>query len=355
MIDAFYTPEHLANFMVEKTTIKLPKIIGDFAAGDGMLLKCAQKRWPNSKVIATDISKNAIQLLSKNNPLWITGKCDFLNRQSYQRCLPLKTVKGKCSLILLNPPFSCKAWNKYNISLGEVEYKCSKAMAFVINSLEYLSRQGELVAILPAGAIDASKDEKVWRHIQSEYCVKVIGTNGHNTFKGCSPKTRVIKIMKGRGHCEATLNNSDSEQSHKKIKKVNIFRGHVSVCDLVTVKHKNSVLFIHSTNLQNKKVIPDLNKVSEKKYQTIKGPAILLPRVGKPKQSKLSLYLSKDNIVLSDCIIALICDSSNHAQVLYKRLVDNWELLKSHYGGTCAPYITVEKLRKVLMMLNISI
>jgi hypothetical protein len=355
MIDAYYTPEHLANVMIEKAVIKSPKIIGDFAVGDGMLLNCAQKKWPRSKIVATDISKKAIQLLKKNNPSWMTGECDFLDRRSYQRCPSLKTVKGKCSLILLNPPFSCKVWENYIVSIAGVEYKCSKAMAFLINSLEYLSGQGELIAILPAGAIDASKDEDVWRYIHSDYCVTIIGTNGHNTFKGCSPKTKIVRITKGQRNCDAATDSPNSVQVYKNIKKVDIFRGRVSVCDVVTANRKNSALFIHSTHLQNKKIVGTPNKVSAKKYETIKGPAILLPRVGKPKQSKLSFYLGKENIVLSDCVIALICDSNNHAQVVYKQLFNNWTLLKDQYGGTCAPYITIEKLRKALMILNISV
>jgi Fe-S-cluster containining protein len=353
MIDAYYTPKHLAEFMISNASVKSPKIICDFAVGDGVLLNCAQEKWPESKIIATDISKKAIQVVKRNYSSWLTGRCDFLNSLSYKRCSVLKKVMRKCSLILLNPPFSCRAWESYIVMLGDIECKCSKAIAFLINSLEYLSSRGELIAILPAGAIDASKDEKAWEYIHSNYCVEVIGTNGHNTFKGCSPKTTIVKIKRGTDKHIANKRSQDNLIGVKKIKKVEIYRGRISVDKMNIAGRKRSFLFVHTTNLHNKKIQGTFNKVYAKDYETIKGPAVLLPRVGKTEKSKISLYLDKDCIALSDCVMALVCDSNNHAQMVYKRLSNNWNIFKKHYGGTCAPYITIEKLKNALMILNV--
>ena len=106
MIDAFYTPSHLAELMVSHVQYHEPKVIADFAAGDGELLLTAHRRWPHASIIATDLDKRSIRIIRHRNPVWSVGCCDFLNERSRIRCSPLRDMIGTVSLVLLNPPFS---------------------------------------------------------------------------------------------------------------------------------------------------------------------------------------------------------------------------------------------------------
>src|SRR5688500_2052184 len=107
MNDQFFTPSEIATRLVAPFRRSSEKCIADFAAGDGELLRAAGLKWPRAKIIASDIDEVTVRSLKKDFPRWAIGKCDFLNERSRQRCNPISSVKGKITLLLLNPPFSC--------------------------------------------------------------------------------------------------------------------------------------------------------------------------------------------------------------------------------------------------------
>jgi len=80
-----------------------------------------------------------------------------------------------------------------------------------------------------------------------------------------------------------------------------------------------------------------------------------ITRVGQPYPHKIKLYLRKKEAVLSDCVIALCCGTSKEARNLQALLLQNWNLLKREYVGTCAKYITVEALRIFVGSLGVGV
>ena len=135
--------------MAGQVSLSAPKIIADFAAGDGALLTAACAVWPKAKAFALDIDNLALRRLRYRNPSWSIGRCDFLSEDSRGKSIPLQAVKGNTDVILLNPPFSCRGASRFKLKLNGRELCCSKAMAFVLLATEYLAVDGQIVAILP--------------------------------------------------------------------------------------------------------------------------------------------------------------------------------------------------------------
>ena len=81
---------------------------------------------------------------------------------------------------------------------------------------------------------------------------------------------------------------------------------------------------------------------------------VLLPRVGQPKRTKVAQYLNCNVFMLSDCVIALRCHSSEAVELLWKDIQANWSLLEQEYVGSGARYITNRRLSDFLLRLGYS-
>ena len=75
MIDKIFTPNHLANELVQYYSRSThPQLITDFAVGEGSLIKAAYKHWPESQYIVNDIDQNVLSKI--NLP---SSNIEFLN------------------------------------------------------------------------------------------------------------------------------------------------------------------------------------------------------------------------------------------------------------------------------------
>ena len=106
------------------------------------------------------------------------------------------------------------------------------------------------------------------------------------------------------------------------------------------------VPLVHSTCLRNGSVDFAQFHASNAKFR-IKGPALLLVRVGEPKKEKLVHYKGRDTFALSDCVIALT-GRRRDLKILHKQLLGSWPSLSKLYRGTGAKYITVAEISGLL-------
>lgn len=335
-----------------------PAIIADFAAGDGQLLKTAHEKWPQSTIVATDINKSSVALMRRTEPDWQVGSCDFLSPTSRDRSRILPEIKGKVSLVLLNPPFSCRGNARVIVNFNGTEIRCGVALAFVLISITYLSADGQLIAVLPAGCIQSQKDAAAWEAVRKICHVKVVAKNGHKTFSGWSPKTVIVRLkMRPAGNAARrrinTIRNNGHRARRRKIA-VSIFRGKISMPDLNGNKTKRTVPLVHSTELE-KDGVNLLRRQVDATLKSVRGPAVLIQRVGRPEVSKILTYFDEEPIVISDCVIALKCGTADKARVVKNSMVKNWETIERMYGGTCARYITVDSLCELLSRLGFEI
>jgi len=353
-IDPFYTPYEIAVKMISHATHGSKKFIVDFAAGKGELLKVASMKWPKSQLIATDICKNTISSLQRAHPDWLVGRCDFTNPRSLNRCRFLKDKKGKIPLVLLNPPFSCRGASYITVNINGDKINCSPAIAFILLSIAFLTRQGQILAILPAGSIKSQRDRAAWDLLHRLGKLRIIDTNGENTFLGCSAISTIISFKKYKAPIKSTLESSTVSNRPLSLKQnigLEIYRGRISMHALIEDKSKTGVPFIHSTELEEIGINLKRYKIQPQSHAII-GPAILIPRVGKPKKNKIHLYNNDSPIVLSDCVIALLCKSIEQAEIIKSLLLKNWFSFEKKYSGTCAKYITIESITELLMDLG---
>lgn len=346
VIDAFYTPCSLAKKMV-RLVKQEPRVVADFTCGNGELLRAAAQRWPLARYIATDISHTAVQDVRKLKCQVNVGRCDFLSRASRVQCGALRSLEGQADLVLLNPPFSCRGGKRLTFRAQFGELRCGTAMAFLLASFEYLAPSGEIVAILPAGSIDSEKDREAWVSLREVCNIEVVSEHDHRTFGSCDSTTRIVHLKRlagksASGPCsfrELKVRHFDRGQQGK----VTLYRGKVQMHAVP----RGKVPLAHSTDLKNHKLVLNGHRTNSDALG-VKGTFIALPRVGSPTKEKVALHRSDSRIAISDCILALACDTPSRTTRLHASLLENWSLLKAQYGGTGAKFLTVSNLASFL-------
>jgi tRNA1(Val) A37 N6-methylase TrmN6 len=338
--DSFYTPKVLADKLIGLINRNNFQTVVDFCMGDGELLRAAESKWPDIQCSGSDISLDVINTAAENHKDWRLYELDFLN-EDLRACSPLLQGNRRFDLILLNPPFSCLGGTVHEIEFEGLCYKVSTAMKFLLTSLEYLDENGFLYCILPSSVAYSKKDVEIWTVLERRFNISVLEQPATKYFKDATPNVVLV-----------SLNDFSKKTSLKTItrmsldfKHVNIFRGKLSMFQVP--KYPGQVPLIHSTNLLNNKIV-DLTRVVDKGNSMISGPAVLLPRVGKPLRSKPCVITEDETYVISDCIIAIKMANAQDAKRLLEYMLSNWELIIDLYQGTGAKYITVEKLTRFL-------
>ena len=171
-------------------------VVADFAAGSGELLLAAATIWPKATMVATDIDRQAVRNLRKVSDGWRTGVCDFTNPRSRQSSPVLRGLYGRTNLVLLNPPFSCRGGEKVSATVAGATSKCSPGLAFVVNSIDYMTEGGELVAVLPQGSLTSEKDSTTWALLRRMGDTEVLKNNGLRTFACAEVRTAVVRFQK---------------------------------------------------------------------------------------------------------------------------------------------------------------
>ncbi len=337
-MDAYYTPESLADKLMEYVNNTKLESIADFCVGDGQLLKSAQKKWPSARFYGYDISNEAIKHVESLQPYWKLSKLDFLNRD-----MQLKVIgaEEKFDAIFLNPPFSCRGATINKIEFDDKNFNVSTAMAFLVNAIRYLKPKGVLFAILPMSVAYSQKDRNIWKYLVANYGLCVLEEHSSSTFKGCSPSILLVslndfdRIEKSLTFDRVSLDLNDIE----------IFRGKISMDKIPKTTGRYNL--IHTTNLIENSV-KNLSVLVGKHPSICSGPAVLLPRVGNPKREKICVISKTQSYALSDCIIAIKTKSIKDANSLKTYMIKNWDSIDNMYKGTAARYITIERLKRYL-------
>ena len=130
-------------------------------------------------------------------------------------------------------------------------------------------------------------------------------------------------------------------------------RGNVDMSTLSERKRMKSGLpLVHTTELRNHGIFKFRKVAALPRLRLFQGPTILLPRVGTPRKDKIVLYQSGRRIALSSCVLTLTCNDRHFGKQLYVTLLKNWESVESLYSGTGARYVTLDRLRSLLLKLG---
>jgi hypothetical protein len=349
-IDAFYTPAPLAKQLVSMLPTIPPGQIADFAAGGGELLRQAKARWPRRSIVATDVCRAALTRLAKAEPEWTLGRCDFLNARSRSASGTLRTVSGNIALVLANPPYSYRGGTTWRVEIGKDHtLEAGRALAFVAIATRYLAPRGLLLGILPANVLSSQKDFRVVEWLRETGSLEIIGEYPRGTFQRCSSATVAILFKKGLTGSDP---HSSSAQPHVPTHTtVSVSRG---VIPIHRACASSGTPVVHTTDVYGHAIrIPA--RYVEAPTRVIKGPAVILPRVGKPSCDKIAVYTEAAEIALSDCLIGLTCHSARAALRLLNVLIANWSSVSNAYHGTCAKYITMKDLDQLLLGMGIAL
>ena len=306
-------------------------------------------------MVATDIDGQAIRNLRKSSDSWRTGTCDFTNPRSRQSSPVLRSLNGRTNLVLLNPPFSCRGGKRISATVGGTTSECSPGLAFVVNSIDYMTEGGELIAVLPQGSLTSERDAATWALLSRMGYTEVLKNNGFGTFARAEVRTAVVRFQKRHSLVKAEPSpvlNTCNASRQELLPPVRIVRGTTQMNEIQRGEgYTDSIAFIHSTHLQDFTVSSHY-KVCGGLGRCAVGPMVLLPRVGQPKRSKVARYPDPDVFMLSDCVIALMCPSPKMAELLWSDLQSNWNLLEQEYVGSGARYITNRRLSSLLTRLG---
>lgn len=350
-MDAHYTPASVAEKLVAAADDLRPIVVADLCAGHGDLLVHAERRWPQVRCVGVDVDRLSVQHLRRTQPHWHVGVCDLRSARSRGQSSVLKRFHKRVSLLLLNPPFSCRGNSRLRSETPNGPIYSGTAMSFLITSLAYLHRHGSAVAVLPLGTLYNQKDRGAWEYLRGSYSIEIITVASPGVFPRSSAKIVLVRLSPQ--DCGVVVHDaSDSGVVRCARARVRITRG----CQPIyrTGVTSTGPVLVHSTDLRSSRVYMDGRRgVSE--ARRLSGPSVLVPRVGQITKDKIALLHTLDTpIVLSDCVIGISTRTLDEARKVQKLLIENFLFLKAQYVGTGAPFVTLQRLRVVLNQLGIA-
>ena len=350
-IDEFDTPPLLAAKLLQVADMLCesePGTVADFAVGTGELLAAAKLRWPQAVFFGCDISNDRVRRLTHSRTDWTVARCDFLDRASRSSLSQLENVKTKVDLALLNPPFSARGGTRVEVQLDGQDLRCSPAMAFVVLASQYLSPDGKLVALLPAGALQAERDQG------ARAALRQLGEFGAipgatAKFPGGSLKVTIAYLKRGDptpSDGNSIVPNFDAEQPI-----IRVLRGTLQTHELPTNGVGETIPLVHSTELQGYRLQVAQREVPSR-TRSLSGPAVLLHRVGLPRRDKIVYVPQIPPFAITDCVVALLWSNEHECLRLHRSLTEHFDLLERNYIGSGAPYITIRRIQRVLQSLG---
>ncbi|MBL8216466.1 MAG: N-6 DNA methylase [Bryobacterales bacterium] len=345
--DQFYTPSYVARDVLHAITKGRVRVLADFAAGNGALLDLVTERWSKARVVANDYDAGIARALRRAYPAWQVSCCDFVNPRSTGKSQVLQSVQRKCDVVVLNPPFSYRGWQSWPVKFAERVLRCTRALTFVLRSIDMLGPGGQLIAVLPAGCLSTRADSVAWEAID-EFCnVEIMQTYGKRTFVGCFPRTILVRITKRGALPKASRRSPSLLYPKPRISSpVRIVRGWIPLHKAQSFADPAGIPLVHSTDLSADGICTFQMNVSSRRV--VSGPAVLIPRVGQPSTENIAVLNSAQSVALSDCVIALCAQSEREAQALQTLLFELWPTIAAAYSGTCASYITLSNLEVAL-------
>jgi hypothetical protein len=341
-LDPYFTPADLATRLIAAATAE-PRCVLDPAAGDGALLQAAQRRWPTATFHALDVDVRRVAAL-RASTTWSIGRCDFVSPASRRSSGVLRHLRHGVDLVLLNPPYSARGAATWRASLGGVEIRCSRAMAFVLAGLSCLADGGELICLLPVSTLASRRDSGAWDMVRKVAAADVISSFPRGTFSQGTASTVGVRITLGASSGTSGVQRSPEaaiERVH-----VELHRGRLPVHQArgqPGPEGAPSLRFIHTTDLTSRGLRVEKVCVAVHSSGRTFGPSVLLPRIGRPMPDKVVRW-GGGPAVLSDCVYALEARSPAIADRVHSRISAAWPLLAQAYGGSCAPYLTIAEL-----------
>ena len=345
--DRHYTPMWLADELSHLLPADINSVV-DLSAGVGSLLEAACRRFGRLAVGAADLDSEAVRHLRKAHPDWKVSYTNSLVPKSYRASADFRQLSGSYDAALLNPPFSYRGGSRINLVCNGSTYKVTPATAFVAHAMNWVRPGGTIVAIVPKNVMDIRTDASVWGGWRSELQIDRVRELGRHTFQSARTTAMVVVLKKSARRRRGSRNlGAVSVPSvlpatlGQRCTCVEVVRGRVPVYRAKSFCGDADTAFVHTTMLREGRL--QLTKAMGPNELASVGPMILIPRVGKPSSQKV-VRNSLPLLVLSDCVFGLRTLDPRVRKVLHRALVDEFDDLAECYTGSCAPYLTVDRL-----------
>ena len=346
MLDSYYTPRDAAEKLVAQLGIE-PRLVGDFCAGGGELLRACESKFPWVKCVAVDKSRRAIRHIHTAHEKWQVFLANFLSVKDMART---GLQSNTFDLVVLNPPFTCRG-KKYKINLDGRIFSGSKALMFLVRALSYVRRGGALRAILPSGTICAERDEELVWYLKRRYQFRVYWRASQISFCGKTPNVIFVDMRKPLDMVIDKV--TYMTMARKKFKPPTyLSRGCLNVVDANKLRekvHKDGLLrYVHTTDMRQGEIIEPDFWVDSVGRRIVSGSSVLLPRVGMPSKDKVCLIADSKRYILSDCVLAICCKNAVESKRLRQLIFEQWDKYQKIYVGTGAQYTTLRRLDSFL-------
>lgn len=333
-VDAFYTPDWLADELAACLPEGLEGSVLDPSVGGGSLLSAVERRFGDRvNPLGIDVDGAAVKTLRLARPRWVVSHADLLSSASRGNSRAWRAARMSVSAVVLNPPFSYRGNGGVHAVYADFEGRVAPAMSFLVEVIRGLRPSAGIFAVLPDGAIDAEKHELLWQQIGRFYTMSRLRRIDATSFRGARVSTSLVQIVPG---CTLPLPIATAATRPRLpdgCKCVEVIRGRVQVHHARGATGANPAPFIHTTNLAS----PSPHWMAPGALAD-EAPLVLITRVGHWSEPAL---LDVGRAVLSDCLIALRPRARTQVEALRDSISGSSAEFRAVYRGTGAKYLTL--------------
>ena len=311
----------------------------------------AEQTWPTARYVATDIDQSAVRRLGQIRPSWTVGRCNLRNPRSRQSCQALKGILKSTSVLLLNPPFTCRGGTKFVVQTSTGPLHASTAISFLLHTIDYIDDNGHIACVLPFGCLHNQKDGKAWEYLKSRYSIETLRRCPKGTFPTSAAETVLVRLSPKPPNQQTTAETEVVSVQNTQLP-IRLIRGSCPISR--KPKESSQIRLVHYTDIHSGNVKINSRRGSGQ-HKCVQGPAILLPRVGALTRNKIALLSLTSPVMLSDCLIALKPASDDLVIPLKEKIITHFSRLRSQYVGTGAPFITLDRLRSALKSMGVTV
>ncbi|MGU3312630.1 methyltransferase [Acinetobacter sp. M5A5_2a] len=332
-------------YIASKTKGKHFDKVLDPCVGDGALLTSLKNNFNSITIV--DIDTNKLNNFQNSNFIKYSG--DFLEID----------FTHKFDLILCNPPF-----NNKSVQGQSIEEK------FLKKCLKLIKNNGYGIFILPSSIINGTKSNKIRENLINNYTILSIDILPKRTFTKIESHFYIITLKNTRpsksykfktnmGIIESTCvaKNNYSTLNPKNLINISIYEKLLQ--NFKTFDLSKELIFrgniekkysqLHTTNFSSFICIKNIN-IQNNNGKKIKKHDLLCKRVGRNCADSFSIFLSKDSVTISDCIIVLPSKSQKVKDNLIRLLNLRISILfgasyNFKIDGSGANYISMTKFK----------
>lgn len=338
-LDRYYTPDDVADQLLEQVAPSNPRCCADSSCGAGSLLRAARRVFAGVACVGVDKDRAAILSLRRRHPDWRLSVADVLNPTTYGRARVLASQPA-CDILTLNPPFSMTGCKNVAVGFNGKQFHTSVAMAYVLRSLELFRPLDGAITIVPESLLFSDVDESARIELSRFFTVRPGRGLRNTTFRGARANAVVVRIAP-----RPEVATRAPEARIVFLDGIEVVRGGLPLFEARF--QRSGIPLVHSTDIGNVvkfRSMAGCDSVGAIQRGVVSGAVILIPRVGVPAHDSLAAVYLRSRVQLSDCVIALKLRSMRAAGQLSVALRTQWPQFAALYRGTGARYITMRRL-----------